>query len=67
MLIVKNKEGGGIFDFGKILLKKALSSNLIRKASKAINSNLGKQIIKTVKVAADTDLGKSLKRTSRNS
>ena len=49
MLIIQKKAGGGIngdgiFDFGKILLKKALNSNLIKQASKAINSELGQAL-----------------------
>ena len=61
MLIIAQKPGSGtvhsgdgIFDFGKTLLKKALNSNLIKKASKAINSDLGKQVIKA---AAESELG----------
>ena len=49
MLIIEKKAGGGIngdgiFDFGRILLKKALNSNLIKQASKAINSDLGQAL-----------------------
>ena len=69
MLIIDAKAGGGllaqgegIFDFGKILLKKALSSNLIKKASKAINSELGQTAIRAVKRAADSDLGQEIKK-----
>ena len=70
MLIIENKSGsgiltsysgGGIFDFGKILLKKALNSNLIKRASKAINSELGQTTIRAVKRAAESDLGQALK------
>ena len=57
MLIIEKKAGGGIngegiFDFGRILLKKALNSNLIKQASKAINSELGQTAISAVKRAA---------------
>ena len=66
MLIIERKAGGGIngdgiFDFGKILLKKALNSNLIKQASKAINSELGQTAISAVKRAAKSDLGQALK------
>ena len=66
MLIIEKKAGGGIkreiiFDFGKILLKKALNSNLVKQASKAINSELGQTAISTVKKAAKSDLGQALK------
>ena len=67
MLIIENKSGcginpsgDGIFDFGKILLKKALNSNLIKKASQAINSDLGQTAIKSLKKAAKSDLGQAL-------
>lgn len=69
MLIIKKKSGSGtlysgdgIFDFGKILLKKALNSNLVKKASQAINSDLGQKTISAVKAAAQSELGQSLKR-----
>ena len=66
MLIIERKAGGGIngegiFDFGKILLKKALNSNLIKQASRAINSELGQTVISTAKKAAKSDLGQALK------
>ena len=66
MLIVPGKSGGevykgsGLFDFGKILLKKSLSSNLVRKASQAINSELGQKAIKAVKQVAASELGQEL-------
>ena len=66
MLIVQGKTGGegykgnGLFDFGKILLKKALSSNLVKKASQAINSELGQKAIKAVKQAVSSELGQEL-------
>lgn len=53
--------GEGIFDFGKILLKKALNSNLLKRASKAINSELGQTAISAVKRAARSELGQELK------
>ena len=53
--------GEGIFDFGKILLKKALNSNLLKRASKAINSELGQTAISVVKRAARSELGQELK------
>ena len=69
MLIIERKSGSGtlysgdgIFDFGKILLKKALNSNLVKKASQAINSDLGQKTISAVKAAAESELGQSLKR-----
>ena len=52
--------GEGIFDFGKILLKKALNSNLLKTASRAINSELGQSAISAVKKAAKSDLGQEL-------
>ena len=66
MLIVEKKAGGGIngegiFDFGKILLKKALNSNLLKQASKAINSELGQTVVSAAKQAAKSDLGQALK------
>ena len=66
MLIIEKKTGGGIngegiFDFGKILLKKVLNSNLVKQASKAINSDLGQTAISAVKKAAKSDLGQALK------
>lgn len=66
MLIIGKKAGGGIngegiFDFGKILLKKALNSNLIKQASKAINSELGQTVVSAAKKAAKSDLGQALK------
>ena len=57
-----NPSGDGIFDFGKILLKKALNSNLIKKASQAINSDLGQTAIKSLKRAAKSDLGQALQK-----
>ena len=53
MLIIEKKVGGGInregiFYFGKILLKKALNSSLVKQASKAINSELGQTAISAV-------------------
>ena len=39
----------GLFDFGKILLKTALSSNLVKTASRAINSELVQTAIRAVK------------------
>ena len=68
MLIIEGKPGAGIrslyngeglFDFGKILLKKALSSNLVKTASRAINSELGQTAICAVKRAADPNLAKN--------
>ena len=70
MLIVKKKVGSGIitsyggdgiFDFGKILLKKALNSGLVKKASQAINSELGQTAISAVKAAAQSEIGQALK------
>lgn len=70
MLIVKSKAGSGIitsyggegiFDFGKILLKKALNSGLVKKATQAINSELGQTAIGAVKAAAQSELGQALK------
>ena len=60
--IITSYSGDGIFDFGKILLKKALNSNLVKKASQAINSDLGQKTISAVKAAAQSELGQSLKR-----
>lgn len=65
MLLIVEKSGGGIngsgiFDFGRILLKKALNSNLIQTASKAINSELGQTAISAVKRAAQSELGQEL-------
>ena len=71
MLIIEAKPGAGIrspyngeglFDFGKILLKKALSSNLVKTASMAINSELGQTAIRAVKRAANSELGQELKK-----
>ena len=71
MLIIEVKSGSGIlapyngdgiFDFGKILLKKALNSNLIKKASKAINSELGQTAIGAVKRAAQSEIGQELQK-----
>lgn len=66
LLFVKKSGGGingsGIFDFGKILLKKALNSNLIQTASKAINSELGQTAISAVKRAAQSELGQELQK-----
>ena len=59
--IITPYSGDGIFDFGKILLKKALSSNLVKKASQAINSELGQTAISAVKAAARSDIGQALK------
>ena len=50
--IITSYGGDGIFDFGKILLKKALNSGLVKKASQAINSELGQTAISAVKAAA---------------
>ena len=70
MLIVKKKtgsgmitpnSGGSIFDFGKILLKKALNSNFVKKASQAINSELGWTAIGVVKAATQSEIGQALK------
>ena len=63
MLIIQAKLGGGIngdgiFDFGKILLKKV--SGLAQKASKMINSSVGKKTIKALKRAAESDVGREL-------
>ena len=65
MLVIAKKSGSGIgdegiFDFGKILLKKALNSNLIKRASQAINSDAGKKAISAVKRAAQSDVGQEL-------
>ena len=49
--------GDGVFDFGRILLRKALNSNLIKTASRAINSELGQTAIGAVKKAARSELG----------
>ena len=54
--------GEGIFDFGRILLKKALNSNLIKTASKAINSEFGQTAIKAVKRAANSEIGQEIKK-----
>ena len=54
-------KGNGLFDFGKLLLKKALNSNLVKRASRAINSELGQKAIKAVKRAAQSELGQELK------
>ena len=54
--------GEGIFDFGRILLKKALNSNLIKTASKAINSDIGQTAIRAVKRAADSEVGQEIKK-----
>ena len=67
MLVLEAKVGSGIngegiFDFGKILLKKALNSNLINTANKAINSKLGQTAIKAVKRAADSKIGQEIKK-----
>lgn len=67
MLVINAKHGSGIngegiFDFGKILLKRALNSNLIKTASKAINSEFGQTAIRAVKRAADSELGQELKK-----
>ena len=71
MLIIETKPGAGIrslyngeglFDFGKILLKKALSSNLVKTDSRAINSELGQTAIRAVKRAAQSKLGQEIKK-----
>ncbi len=69
MLIIPNKPGcgisptgSGIFDFGKILLKKVLNSNTIKRASQAINSELGQKTIKGVKRAIQSDVGQALQK-----
>ena len=54
--------GEGIFDFGRILLQKALNSNLIKTASKAINSEFGQTAIKAVKRAANSEIGQEIKK-----
>ncbi len=54
--------GDGIFDFGKILLKKVLNSNTIKRASQAINSDLGQKAIKGVKRAIQSDVRHTLKK-----
>ena len=54
--------GEGIFDFGRILLKKALNSNLIKTASKAINSDIGQTAIRAIKRAADSEIGQEIKK-----
>ena len=51
----------GIFDFGKILLKKALP-NLAKTASRAINSELGQTAIRVVKRSAQSELGQELQK-----
>ena len=70
MLIIEAKPGGGkrtpyqgdgLFDFGKILLKKALNSNLVKTASKAINSELGQTAIRAVKKAAQSEIVRNFK------
>ena len=67
MLIIAKKSrcgitpsGDGIFDFGKILLKKVLNSNTIKRASQAINSDLGQTAIKGAKRAIQSDVGQAL-------
>ena len=65
MLVIQAKLGGGIngdgiFDFGKVLLKKVLNSGLAQKASKAINSSAGKKAIKVIKRVAESDVGQQL-------
>ncbi len=69
MLIIANKSGcgisptgSGIFDFGKILLKKVLNSNTIKRESEAINSDLGQKAIKGVKRAIQSDVGQALQK-----
>ena len=61
MLVIAGKTGGGlgdgIFDFGKSLCKKVLQSGLAQKAIKAVNSELGQKVLKTVKQAANSELG----------
>ena len=54
--------GEGIFDFGRILLQKALNSNLIKTASKAINSEFGQTAIKAVKRVANSEIGQEIKK-----
>ena len=66
MLIFEAKPGGGIhgdgiFDFGKILLKKVLKSNFAKKANEAINSKVGKSAIKAIQKVAESDTGRALK------
>ena len=66
MLIIEKKAGGGIrgegiFDFGKILLKKVFNSGLVKQATKAINSDVGQAAIAGLKKAAQSDLGQALK------
>ena len=60
--IITPYQGHGIFDFGRILLKKALNSNLIKTASKVINSELGQTAIRAAKRAADSEIGQELKK-----
>ena len=66
MLIVAGKPvnhtGEGLFDFGKLLFKKALKSGFARKAHKAINSNLGKAAISTIKKAVNSEIGQELQK-----
>ena len=57
-----NSSGDGIFDFGKILLKKVLNSNILKKASQAINTDLGQKTIKGVKRAIQSDIGQALQK-----
>ena len=66
MLIVAGKPvdhtGEGLFDFGKLLFKKVLKSGFARKAHKAINSNLGKAAISTIKKAVNSEIGQELQK-----
>ena len=71
MLVIDVKSGGGIitpyrgdgiFDFGKILLKKALNSNLIKEASRVINSKPGQAAISAAKKVAQSELGQELQK-----
>ena len=66
MLIVAGKPvdhtGEGLFDFGKLLFKKVLKSGFAKKAHKAINSNLGKAAISTIKKAANSEIGQELQK-----
>lgn len=66
MLIVAGKpvdhSGEGLFDFGKLLFKKVLKSGFAKRAHKAINSNLGKAAISTIKKAANSEIGQELQK-----
>ena len=66
MLIVPPKAGGGIFDFGKSIFKKVLQSGLAKKALQAVNSDLGKKVLKTAKTIAESELGQELRNHAVN-